>query len=182
MSGSWGQGAGSAGALWDSQHSTKAALCFLSQTFPVLPGASKAAPAHKANCVQTSFLCYIRSHQVPKASTGESLKINHDSPGKDEFGQSKEWQFQHSPSQLMFCTEQKGFSGCRAAGQGLEPCHQAHACPTPRAGSWWGQSRNPHPKMSLVHTNPGSIPEHPAPASAAAPAVPALPEAIAGGL
>lgn len=62
-----------------------------------------------------------------------------------------------------------------AAGQGWEP--QAHTCPTPRVGSWWGQSRNPQPEMSLVNANPGSIPEHPAAASAA---VPALPEAIVG--
>lgn len=52
-----GLGSGSAGALGDCQHSMKTALCFLSQMFPVLPGASKLAPAHEANCVQTAFLC-----------------------------------------------------------------------------------------------------------------------------
>lgn len=61
---------------------------------------------------------------------------------------------------LISCCSALSRKDSLAAGQGLEPFHQAHACPTPCVGFWRGQSRNPQPKMSLVNTSPGSIPEH----------------------
>lgn len=113
---------------------------------------------------------------MPKASTGESLKINQDSSEKDEFGRSKEWQFQHSPDQLLFCTEQEGFTGCRAGFGALPPgTRLSHTL----CGILEGPEQEPTAKDESGQYQSWQHPRASAPASAAAPA---LPEAIVGGL
>lgn len=75
---------------------------------------------------------------------GKLKKKMHNSSKTNEFWQSKEWYFQRTPNHLIICTEQKIFTGWRAAGQDLEPCRQAHAWSQALCRILAGAEQEPH--------------------------------------